>query len=93
MTDHTSQGRPGPDPVQRDARPEEEPSEAEVEQMVTEFRANIGRPSLTGSGVSPTMNVRLPQEMRERLDRLAAKQGRRPSEVARDALEEYLASH
>ncbi|HLS15069.1 MAG TPA: Arc family DNA-binding protein [Beutenbergiaceae bacterium] len=39
------------------------------------------------------MNVRLPQAMRDRLDEVASAQGRRPAEVARDALEEYLASH
>lgn len=53
-----------------------------------------GRPSLTAPGKhSPTLNLRLPAETRESLDQLAARQGRRPSAIARDALEEYLARH
>ena len=55
---------------------------------------SAGRPSLTAPGKhSPTLNLRIPAATRRRLDRLAELQGRRPSAVARDALEEYLARH
>ena len=55
---------------------------------------SVGRPSLTAPGKhSPTLNLRLPAATRESLDQLAARQHRRPSAVARDALEEYLARH
>lgn len=55
---------------------------------------SAGRPSLTAPGRrSPTLNLRVPAATRESLDRLAEQQGRRPSEVVRDALEEYLTRH
>ncbi|WP_163542044.1 ribbon-helix-helix protein, CopG family [Occultella kanbiaonis] len=89
---NTDRYRPAPDAVHRDARPDEEPSRADVDRIVREARSNAGRPSLSGPGVkSPTLNVRLPAKMRAELDAVAAKQGKRPSEVARAAVAEYLA--
>ncbi len=53
-----------------------------------------GRPSLSGAGEkSPSLTIRLPKQERARLDRLAAEQGRRTSEVVREALDDYLTRH
>ena len=53
-----------------------------------------GRPSMSGPGQkSPSVTVRLPKGERTRLDAVAAKQGRRPSAVIREALDEYMARH
>lgn len=52
-----------------------------------------GRPSLSGpsvSGPSPRRQVRLPVALDAALTRRAAAEGRRPSEIMRDALEQYL---
>jgi predicted HicB family RNase H-like nuclease len=52
-----------------------------------------GRPSLTGAKVpSPQVTFRVTPELRARAAAEAARQGRRVSDVARDALEQYLAS-
>lgn len=53
-----------------------------------------GRPSLSSAGEkSPSLTIRLPKQERARLDRLAAEQGRRTSEVVREALDDYLTRH
>ncbi|WIY83002.1 CopG family transcriptional regulator [Propionimicrobium sp. PCR01-08-3] len=53
-----------------------------------------GRPSLSGGRRhSPALNLRVSQTDRDRLDEVAAAQGRRASDVARDALREYLERH
>lgn len=72
-------------------------------QRLTERRAydlaeraerSAGRPSLTSPGRhSPTLNLRVPAAVRDQLDRLAESEGRSPSAIARDALDEYLARH
>lgn len=55
--------------------------------------AGRGRPSLTGTKApSPQVTFRVTPQLRERADAEAAKQGRRVSDLARDALERYLAS-
>jgi hypothetical protein len=52
-----------------------------------------GRPSLTGtSGTSPQVTFRVTPELRARAAAEADRQGRRLSDVAREALERYLAS-
>lgn len=52
-----------------------------------------GRPSLTGTrSTSPQITFRITPELRERAAAEAARQGRRVSDVAREALERYLAS-
>lgn len=84
-------GRPCPNAVNRDATPGEEPSDQTVAEFIEAARS-VGRPSL-GRGTSPTMNLRMPQDMREGLDRIAEREGIRASEVARRALAEYLAHH
>ena len=50
-----------------------------------------GRPSLTGTGkVSPEVKARVPQAMKDKLEREAKKYGVSPSVLIRLALEEYL---
>ena len=52
-----------------------------------------GRPSLTGAKApSPQVTFRVTPQLRERAAAEAAKQGRRVSDLAREALERYLAS-
>ena len=52
-----------------------------------------GRPSLTGTrGTSPQVTFRVPPELRARATAEADRQGRRVSDLAREALECYLAS-
>ena len=52
-----------------------------------------GRPSLTGTKAhSPQVNFRVTPELRAKAVAEAARQGRRVSDVAREALERYLAS-
>lgn len=54
--------------------------------------AGRGRPSLTGERVaSPQVTFRLAPELRARADAEAARQGRLLSDLAREALERYLA--
>lgn len=54
-------------------------------------RTGRGRPSLTGRrAVSPQVTFRLTPELRALADAEAARQGRRLSDVAREALERYL---
>ena len=53
-----------------------------------------GRPSLSGTREkSPSLTIRLPKRDRARLEDVAARQGRRASEVVREALEDYLSRH
>lgn len=52
-----------------------------------------GRPSLTGmKATSPQVTFRVTPELRARAAAEAVRQGRRISDVAREALERYLAS-
>ena len=54
-------------------------------------RTGRGRPSLTGQrAISPQVTFRLTPQLRARADAEAARQGRRLSDVAREALERYL---
>jgi predicted HicB family RNase H-like nuclease len=52
-----------------------------------------GRPSLTGkSQHSPRVTFRLDPDVREKAAKRAAREGKSISELAREALEQYLAS-
>ncbi|MGL4175074.1 MAG: CopG family ribbon-helix-helix protein [Dermatophilaceae bacterium] len=57
-------------------------------------RAGVGRPRLDPTeavtGRSPRRQVRLSQALSDRVDKLAATQGRAASEVMRDAISDYL---
>lgn len=53
-----------------------------------------GRPSLTGPGEhSPKISARVPPVLKQQIADLAARDGRRPADVVRAALEEYVAAH
>jgi hypothetical protein len=57
-------------------------------------RRAVGRPSLSAVGRrSPALNLRVSEDAKARLDALARAQGRRQSDVVRDALNEYLQRH
>lgn len=54
--------------------------------------AGRGRPSLTGDkATSPQVTFRLTPQLRARAEAEAERQGRRLSDIAREALERYLA--
>jgi predicted HicB family RNase H-like nuclease len=54
--------------------------------------ARRGRPSLTGRAeTSPQIGVRLPPDLNRRLRARARHEGKKPSEVVREALEHALA--
>jgi hypothetical protein len=66
---------------------------ARAEQLADQAERHAGRPSLTAPGEhSPSLNMRVPRRTKERLEAVAYAQRRRPSEVVREALEEYLAT-
>lgn len=50
----------------------------------------IGRPSLGHTGTSPSRTLRLPRELDEALVARAAAEHRKPSEIVREALSNYL---
>ena len=53
-----------------------------------------GRPSLSAAGHrSPQVTFRLPSDLRDRTEAQARQEGTKVSDVARRALEEYLARH
>ena len=85
---------------------EKEYSEAEVDSILDQIdeaidadkfiaiRSGRGRPSLSGSTrVSPHVGFRLTPQMRTHAELLASQLGMSISELARNALAEYLASH
>ncbi|HMS36445.1 MAG TPA: ribbon-helix-helix protein, CopG family [Arachnia sp.] len=56
-------------------------------------KMSLGRPSLTRPGVrSPQITLRMPEYMSAQLDDLAARTGKRRSDIVRAALADYLAS-
>lgn len=71
-----------------------------AEQLASEARAEIGRrnlvpgrKSLSGGGQhSPTIHVRVPEQLHERAEQRAAAEGVSLSSLTREALEAYLAS-
>jgi hypothetical protein len=53
----------------------------------------VGRPSLSGTpGHSPRVSFRMPDQLRERAEAEAERRGCTVSQLAREALERYLAS-
>ena len=80
-------------------RPEIDRIVAEVDEAVKAgeidvvFPMRAGRPSLTGeSRHSPKVAFRLTPELRAKAERVAAERGTSVSALARQALEEFLAS-
>lgn len=70
-------------------------TEARAEKVAADVLSRTpGRPSLSGAEEkSPSLTIRLPKQDRARLEQVAAKQGRRASEVVREALGDYLTRH
>jgi hypothetical protein len=70
-------------------------TEEYAERAAADALASVGRgrPSLTGARAhSPQVTFRVTPELRTKVSAEAVRQGRRVSDVARDALERYLAS-
>ncbi|MGH3502357.1 MAG: ribbon-helix-helix protein, CopG family [Nocardioidaceae bacterium] len=64
-----------------------------VDKAVADVHEHVarGRPSLTGRGKhSPQVSFRVPTGLREGAERLAAERGETISQLAREALEEYV---
>jgi hypothetical protein len=68
-------------------------TEERAEQLAADTLQTVrGRPSLTGAGQhSPRVSFRLPAAERELAERIARQEGKTVSELAREALERYLA--
>ncbi|GAA5157823.1 hypothetical protein GCM10023321_36650 [Pseudonocardia eucalypti] len=66
---------------------------AYVERAVADVHARPGRPSLSEEPRhSPQVSFRVPEQTRRLLDERANAEGRTPSEIAREALIQYLES-
>jgi len=64
---------------------------ATVDRLVATVHRLAGRPSLTAPGQqSPRINLRIPQTLKDRLSEVAKTQNRCESDVAREALSQYL---
>lgn len=69
-------------------------TEARAEQIAEETLREVrrGRPSLSGDPEnSPRVSFRIPEQLRVRIQQQAEREGRPVSEIARAALERYLA--
>lgn len=67
-----------------------------VDAAVANVHAKVGRgrPSLSAPGSrSPQVTFRLPSDLRDEAEEQARREGAKISDVARKALEEYLARH
>lgn len=54
-------------------------------------KSAVGRPSLTAPGQrSPSISFRVPDDVREAVEQLATSEGKTISQVAREALEDYV---
>lgn len=51
---------------------------------------SVGRPSLSGKGTAPVRSYRLPEDLLRELGERAKAESRKPSEIVRDALQQYL---
>lgn len=51
---------------------------------------SVGRPSLSGEGTAPVRSYRLTDELVRELGERAKSEHRKPSEIVRDALQQYL---
>ncbi len=55
-------------------------------------RQRVGRPSLAGRGTSPRMSFRTTPDAYEAIQRLAKREERSVSDIAREAVEAYLSA-
>lgn len=53
-------------------------------------RVAVGRPPLGHEGRSPVVRARVPQDLKDQVQQLAAAQHRKESEIVRDALAAYV---
>lgn len=64
-----------------------------AEGMVEQVRRSVGRPSLSGEAVaSPQIAFRVAPSVRDRAAEIAAREGKTISQLAREALEERVAT-
>jgi len=64
-----------------------------AEGIVDQVRRTVGRPSLSGeAAASPQIAFRVAPSVRDRAAQIAAKEGKTISQIAREALEERVAS-
>lgn len=69
-------------------------TQARAAELAERAERRSGRPSLTSPGAhSPALNLRVSTQTKARLEAQAEAEGRRQSDIVRDALEEYLARH
>ncbi|HET7385309.1 MAG TPA: ribbon-helix-helix protein, CopG family [Nocardioidaceae bacterium] len=73
-------------------------TEAKAEKLGREMSKRAarrrGRPSLTGRGQqSPHISARVTPQLRDQVDAIAKRDGRRSAEIVREALSEYVATH
>lgn len=66
-------------------------TEQRAAEIAEETLRKSGRPSLAGHGRSPQVTFRLPPELRDKAEARASREGKRVSDVAREALERHLA--
>lgn len=68
-------------------------TQARLQSAAAETIRTVGRQSLSKPNVhSPQVRVRVPESLKLKLDRAAKRRGVTPSEVVREALEQYLKS-
>lgn len=69
-------------------------TEARAVELAERAERRGGRPSLTAPGAhSPALNLRVSADTKARLEAVAVAEGRRQSDVVREALDEYLDRH
>lgn len=67
-------------------------TEADAERIAEQTLARVGRPSLTGAGQrSPAVSFRVSIRTRQLAEQRAAAEGKTVSQIAREALERYIA--
>jgi hypothetical protein len=70
---------------------EAEAVEIDVERLLDRQRRGVGRPSL-GEGISPVLQIRIDEQMRQKLADRAKREHTTPSRLAREVLRTFLAS-
>ena len=70
---------------------EAETTEPDYDAIFARARAKGGRPAL-GEGVSPVLQIRIDEQMRQKLAERAKQEHKTPSSLAREVLQAFLAS-
>lgn len=69
-------------------------TESRAVELAERLQRRVGRPALGEPGKrSPALNLRIARADKDQLEVLARQQGRRTSDLVRDALREYLERH